>query len=223
MPATPGRTSPTDSSRRVHGRSRSFALRPQYRLRGHGLVEDSQQCVDRPRHVQIDRRRQDVDVHRPPRRGPDLDDSHSSHQSRYRLRRGARQSVHPRITDRGVYRTNDGGKTWKKILYLSDTVGAADLELQPGSPERSVRLHVVGAAQALDHHQRREGRWNLQEHRRRRHLEQARRRAAQRTLRPRQRRHLELQAESHLRADRGQARLGPLSFGRRRRDVDARQ
>lgn len=36
--------------------------------------------------------------------------------------------------DRGVYRTNDGGKTWKKILYLNDAIGAADLELQPGDP-----------------------------------------------------------------------------------------
>src|SRR5580700_2022231 len=36
--------------------------------------------------------------------------------------------------DRGVYRTTDGGKTWKKLLYLTDVIGAADLELQPGSP-----------------------------------------------------------------------------------------
>lgn len=36
--------------------------------------------------------------------------------------------------DRGVYRTNDGGKTWRKILYQSDVIGAADLELQPGNP-----------------------------------------------------------------------------------------
>jgi len=36
--------------------------------------------------------------------------------------------------DRGVFRTNDGGKTWKKILFLSDEIGAADLELQPGAP-----------------------------------------------------------------------------------------
>ncbi|HVO97065.1 MAG TPA: hypothetical protein VMT15_03320 [Bryobacteraceae bacterium] len=36
--------------------------------------------------------------------------------------------------DRGVYRTNDGGKTWKKVLYLNDAIGAADLELQPGDP-----------------------------------------------------------------------------------------
>ena len=36
--------------------------------------------------------------------------------------------------ERGVFRSNDGGKTWKNILFVSDTVGAADLELQPGNP-----------------------------------------------------------------------------------------
>jgi photosystem II stability/assembly factor-like uncharacterized protein len=35
--------------------------------------------------------------------------------------------------DRGVYKTTDGGKTWRKILYLTDALGAADLELQPGN------------------------------------------------------------------------------------------
>ncbi len=34
--------------------------------------------------------------------------------------------------ERGVYRSNDGGKTWKLVLFVSDTCGAADLELQPG-------------------------------------------------------------------------------------------
>lgn len=36
--------------------------------------------------------------------------------------------------DRGVYRSTDGGRSWKKILYVSDSTGAADLELQPGNP-----------------------------------------------------------------------------------------
>ena len=36
--------------------------------------------------------------------------------------------------ERGVYRSTDGGKTWKNVLFVSDTCGAADLELQPGSP-----------------------------------------------------------------------------------------
>src|SRR5450432_124881 len=36
--------------------------------------------------------------------------------------------------ERGVYRTTDGGKTWKNLLFVSDLAGAADLELQPGNP-----------------------------------------------------------------------------------------
>ena len=36
---------------------------------------------------------------------------------------------------RGVYRTRDGGKSWKRILFVNDGLGAADLEMQPGHPE----------------------------------------------------------------------------------------
>jgi len=36
--------------------------------------------------------------------------------------------------ERGIYRSQDGGKTWKQVLFISDSVGAADLEIQPGSP-----------------------------------------------------------------------------------------
>jgi photosystem II stability/assembly factor-like uncharacterized protein len=37
-------------------------------------------------------------------------------------------------TERGIFKTSDGGKTWRKVLYVSDTVGAMDIELQPGNP-----------------------------------------------------------------------------------------
>ena len=36
--------------------------------------------------------------------------------------------------ERGVYKTVDGGRTWERMLYLSDTVGFSDLELLPGNP-----------------------------------------------------------------------------------------
>ena len=36
--------------------------------------------------------------------------------------------------DRGVYKTTDGGKTWKNVLLCSELCGAADLELEPGHP-----------------------------------------------------------------------------------------
>ncbi|MFB3855155.1 MAG: hypothetical protein ACE148_15215 [Vicinamibacterales bacterium] len=36
--------------------------------------------------------------------------------------------------ERGIFKTTDGGKTWKKTLFISDTVGASDVELMPGNP-----------------------------------------------------------------------------------------
>ncbi len=35
--------------------------------------------------------------------------------------------------ERGIYRSKDGGKTWENVLFVSDEVGGADLELQPGN------------------------------------------------------------------------------------------
>ncbi len=36
--------------------------------------------------------------------------------------------------ERGIFKTIDGGKSWKKMLFISDQVGFADLELLPGNP-----------------------------------------------------------------------------------------
>ena len=36
--------------------------------------------------------------------------------------------------ERGIYKTTDGGRTWKKTLFVSDSSGAMDVELQPGNP-----------------------------------------------------------------------------------------
>ena len=36
--------------------------------------------------------------------------------------------------ERGVFKTTDGGQTWRKVLFVSDRVGAMDVELQPGNP-----------------------------------------------------------------------------------------
>jgi photosystem II stability/assembly factor-like uncharacterized protein len=36
--------------------------------------------------------------------------------------------------DRGIYKTTDGGRTWRKTLYMNDSTGAMDVELQPGNP-----------------------------------------------------------------------------------------
>jgi photosystem II stability/assembly factor-like uncharacterized protein len=35
---------------------------------------------------------------------------------------------------RGVYRTRDGGRSWQKVLFVSDSTGAVDVEFEPGNP-----------------------------------------------------------------------------------------
>jgi photosystem II stability/assembly factor-like uncharacterized protein len=36
--------------------------------------------------------------------------------------------------ERGVFRTRDGGKSWEKVLFVSDSTGAVDLEFHPKDP-----------------------------------------------------------------------------------------
>lgn len=37
--------------------------------------------------------------------------------------------------DRGVYKTQDGGKTWELVLGIDENTGATDLEFDPSNPD----------------------------------------------------------------------------------------
>lgn len=37
--------------------------------------------------------------------------------------------------ERGVYKTTDGGKTWEKVLYINEKIGAIDLVMDPTKPD----------------------------------------------------------------------------------------
>ena len=37
--------------------------------------------------------------------------------------------------ERGIYKTTDGGKTWERILYVSDNTGFADIVMDPRNPD----------------------------------------------------------------------------------------
>ena len=37
--------------------------------------------------------------------------------------------------DRGVYKTEDGGKTWNKILFVNNTTGCSELVMDPANPD----------------------------------------------------------------------------------------
>lgn len=43
--------------------------------------------------------------------------------------------IHP---ERGVFKSTDGGETWKKILYVNDTTGCAELVMDPSNPNKLI-------------------------------------------------------------------------------------
>lgn len=47
--------------------------------------------------------------------------------------------------DRGLYKTIDGGKTWRKVLFVNDTTGISDVVMQPDNPE----IMLAGAWQVV--------------------------------------------------------------------------
>lgn len=40
--------------------------------------------------------------------------------------------------ERGVYKTTDGGENWEKILYINESVGCADLVIDPSNPNKLI-------------------------------------------------------------------------------------
>jgi photosystem II stability/assembly factor-like uncharacterized protein len=38
--------------------------------------------------------------------------------------------------ERGVFKTTDGGRSWRKVLYVDERTGAGDLAIDPGNPQK---------------------------------------------------------------------------------------
>ncbi len=49
--------------------------------------------------------------------------------------------------ERGVFRTTDGGKTWKRVLFVDENTGASDLSMDPDNP----RILLAGMWQYVIH------------------------------------------------------------------------
>ena len=112
-------------------------------------------------------------------------------------------AAHP---ERGVFRSQDGGRTWKKVLFKNDSVGAVDVVIDPDQPAHRLRVALEHAASALVHlsADERSGRRHLQVDRRRHHVEAADQRPADRLHR--QDRHRDRAEQSAARL-RGRGRL----------------
>ena len=47
---------------------------------------------------------------------------------------GSMGALYSKNKERGLYKTVDGGKTWKKVLYIDDNTGVIDIKLHPTNP-----------------------------------------------------------------------------------------
>jgi photosystem II stability/assembly factor-like uncharacterized protein len=47
--------------------------------------------------------------------------------------------------ERGVYRTTDGGVTWKRVLFVDENTGVYDLTMDPGDPQK-----IIAASWQID-------------------------------------------------------------------------
>ena len=138
------------------GCDRGGRLEPERHLRRHRLGRRAQQRLDRPRRLQ------DAPTAARPGRSP---------ASTTRARSAPCASTPPTPTssgsprygdafkpnaERGVFKTTDGGKTWKKMLFVSnDSVGRDGRRVPARQPRRRLRVDVAPRAQAVDDHQRR--------------------------------------------------------------------
>ena len=201
---------------RRHGSGRGRGFGSERHLRRHRLVEDPKQHLDRPRPLQVDRRRQDLDLHGAARRRPDLGDPHQPGRSERAVRRRARRSVQADARARRLPQPRR-----RQDVETGAVPERSAWRCRPGDaarqPADAVRDDVEGTAQAVDDRLRRHRRRHLQVGRWRRPLDQARRRAADRPVRARQRRRQRRGAQPALCAHRGEAGAGALPLRRRRR------
>ena len=120
--------------------------------------------------------------------------------------------------ERGVYQTTDGGKNWKRVLFVDPNTGCSGLTIDANESERAVRRHVAGRActrgrcsaaarQRRLHHARR----------RRRHGRSSTTRAAEVAGRQDRRRDRAVELEARVRADPDRRSGIALALGRRRR------
>ena len=116
--------------------------------------------------------------------------------------------------ERGVFRTTDGGKTWKKVLYVNDGVGAIDLVINRKTPTTLYAAMYDKDRQPWQIVESGPESGDLPDQRRRRQVAAARRRTADRQDRPHRPRHLPEEPARPLRA----GREPESEAGRRRRD-----
>ena len=78
--------------------------------------------------------RQDLDAPRPGRHAPHLESPRPSDATRTWCTSPRWATPTGRTSERGIFRSRDGGKTWEHVLFRSPDAGANDLSMDPHNP-----------------------------------------------------------------------------------------
>ena len=63
--------------------------------------------------------------------------------------------------ERGIYKTTDGGTTWKKTLFVDENTGAVDLDLNPQNPAEIYASVWYRTRTAMELCAQRQNKWHL--------------------------------------------------------------
>ncbi len=103
--------------------------------------------------------------------------------------------------ERGIYKTIDGGKTWKRTLFVDEDTGANDLVMDPVEQPDPLRVDVSAASDGMLHERRRTGQRDLEVNRWRGELDAAERWHSGRAAWTHRPRHLTSSSQHSLRLD----------------------
>ena len=109
---------------------------PERRLRRLGRGEHPRQRRAGQRHLQVDRRRQDLEARLEAGR-PDRHDDRPPREPRHRLRGRARPAPSAPTRSAASTARSDGGKTWQQVLTKDADTGASDVAFDPHEPATS--------------------------------------------------------------------------------------
>ena len=120
--------------------------------------------------------------------------------------------------ERGIFKTTDGGKTWKQTLKVDDDTGANDLVIDPANRQDPLRLDLSAPPHGVLHERRRARQRHLEVDRWRRDVDAPEDRPARGLARPHRPRRLSQAAQHSLCLDRrpgGRRGGGAVRRGRR--------
>ena len=119
-----------------------------------------------------------VDEHGP--QGHALDRAHRHRSGQRRTSSTSRRQgiSGARTPSAACSRPPTAARRWKKVLFVDDNTGATDLVIDPLNPQIALRRDVPAPAHGVGLQRRRPGQRHLQDHRRRRDLDEAHERPA---------------------------------------------